>query len=268
MSRFGPSIGASMLGASIYELPPGQAICPYHYEYGSEEWLLVLEGAVTLRHPEGEDATGAAATSSASRKARRAPTRSRTRGEAGARVLMFSTMIEPSVAIYPDSDKLGVWPGDDRDKLMVKRSRAPSTTGRARRNARRSCKTVQRDQDPENRRASGGRSSRPSSTGSCARREPSGRSAASTTTSSSRAPTAAQVAARSCSSRTPSTTPAAAGPRSTRRPSAEAIDEETDTTHGMMRTEVMCASCGGHLGHVFPDGPAPTGRGTASTRRH
>jgi uncharacterized cupin superfamily protein len=121
MFRLGPDLGAQRTGASVYELPPGQAICPYHYEHGEEEWLMVIEGRPTLRHPDGseelvpwdvvffprgpEGAHGV-----------------RNDTDETVRVLMFSEVAYPSVTVYPDSDKIGVYTRDRQDNVMVKRS--------------------------------------------------------------------------------------------------------------------------------------------------
>jgi len=123
MNRFGKKIGASMMGGSVYVLPPGQSNCPYHYEYGNEEWLLVLDGTLTLRLPAGEEELepgDVVCFPVGPEGAHRLLNRS----DANVRVLMFSTRFEPSVAVYPDSDKIGAWSGDDRDKIMVRRESA------------------------------------------------------------------------------------------------------------------------------------------------
>ena len=67
-------LGAVQMGTSVYELPPGQALCPYHYEYREEEWLLVLEGRPTLRDPDGDDRARAVGPGLLPDRARRGPT--------------------------------------------------------------------------------------------------------------------------------------------------------------------------------------------------
>jgi uncharacterized cupin superfamily protein len=123
MDRLGPKIGASRLGGSIYELPPGQSICPYHYEYAEEEWLLVLDGPVVVRHVAGEDElrTGDVVCFPVGPEGAHKVTN---RGDGTARVLMLSTIVWPAVTVYPDSDKIGVYPGNPRDRVIVRRSDA------------------------------------------------------------------------------------------------------------------------------------------------
>jgi len=120
MDRFGPKIGARVLGASVYEIPPGTSLCPYHYECGEEEWLMVLSGTCTVRHPEGTDALKAGDVTCF------------VAGPEGAhkiindtaepiRILMLSTVRWPGITVYPDSDKVGAYiaPGEN---VIVRRS--------------------------------------------------------------------------------------------------------------------------------------------------
>ncbi|MGD2060266.1 MAG: cupin domain-containing protein [Acidimicrobiia bacterium] len=113
--RLGRRTGARMLGASVYLIKPGQKSFPYHYHHGNEEMLIVLDGSVTVRTPDGDHVAG------------RGDALSFATGPAGAhqlinhtdrdaRVLMMSTMVSPEIVEYPDSGKVGVFaeraPGD------------------------------------------------------------------------------------------------------------------------------------------------------------
>jgi uncharacterized cupin superfamily protein len=119
--ELGPGLGAAKVGVSVCELPPGESSYPYHYEYGNEEWLIVLTGHPTLRHPAGEDELepGDVVLFPIGPEGSHKLTNL---GDAPARVLFLSTKRRPGVAVYPDSDKIGLWPGDDRDQIMVRRS--------------------------------------------------------------------------------------------------------------------------------------------------
>jgi uncharacterized cupin superfamily protein len=121
MARLGPQLGAERTGVSVYELPPGPALCPYHYEYGEEEWVLVLEGRPTLRTPDGERELHSLDIAFFPRGPAGAH-QLRNDGDEPVRLLMFSDVVHPSATAYPDSGKVGIWTGDKAEDLMVERS--------------------------------------------------------------------------------------------------------------------------------------------------
>jgi uncharacterized cupin superfamily protein len=120
IARVGQAVDGRALAVKVYELPPGESLCPYHYEY-EEEWLVVLEGEVTVRTPEGEETLAAGEIVCFPPGAKGAHNASNRRRDA-ARVMMFSSAREPAVAVYPDSDKIGVWPGNSEDNVMLRRA--------------------------------------------------------------------------------------------------------------------------------------------------
>jgi uncharacterized cupin superfamily protein len=116
-ARLGPALGASRIAATVYELPAGESTWPYHYEYGAEEWVIVIAGRPTLRHPGGEDelAPGDVVCCAEGPEGAHKLTN---RGEAAARLMILSSVSRPAVAVFPDSDKLGVWPNGDEPTLV------------------------------------------------------------------------------------------------------------------------------------------------------
>jgi uncharacterized cupin superfamily protein len=120
-NRFGASIGAARLGATVYELPPGASVCPYHYE-SEEEWLLVLEGQLTLRHPEGDDLLNPGDITAFSPGPGGAH-KTTNNGTTMVRIVMFSTNDPIGYCVYPDSNKISVWTdsSDPNDKVRVRR---------------------------------------------------------------------------------------------------------------------------------------------------
>ena len=99
------TLGGELLGASLYELPPGQATFPFHWHWANEELLIVVAGEVVLRTSdrERELTTGDVVAFA------RGPAgghQVQNRSDSAARVLIVSTMLHPEVAEYPDSGKI------------------------------------------------------------------------------------------------------------------------------------------------------------------
>jgi uncharacterized cupin superfamily protein len=97
----------------------GQAMCPYHYEY-EEEWLLVIDGAPSLRDPDGEHQLkrgDVVCFPVGPEGAHQVINRT----EAAAKVMMWSSAREPAIAVYPDSDKIGVYTPNEHDSGIVRR---------------------------------------------------------------------------------------------------------------------------------------------------
>jgi uncharacterized cupin superfamily protein len=123
MFRFGKQLGAEQTGASVYVLAPGVALCPYHYEYAEEEWLLVLAGRPSVRTSAGVDVLEINDMVFFPRGPEGAH-QVRNDSDEPARVLLWSTVVHPAATAYPDSDKIAIHTGIEGEDVMVRRSSA------------------------------------------------------------------------------------------------------------------------------------------------
>jgi uncharacterized cupin superfamily protein len=113
--------GSERLGASVYEVPPGQATFPYHYHLANEELLIVLRGRPHLRTPAGwrELAQGEVVTFPVGERGAHQLVN---QGDEPVRLLIVSEMRSPDITVYPDSGKIGARehaPGSGREGLRL-----------------------------------------------------------------------------------------------------------------------------------------------------
>jgi uncharacterized cupin superfamily protein len=120
LAKVGQQAGGRELAVKAFEIPGGESLCPYHYEY-VEEWLIVLTGELAVRVPDGTTQLRAGDVMCFPPGPDGAHKVSNP-GTEPARLVMFSSAHEPSVAVYPDSDKIGVWPGNEADRVMLRRA--------------------------------------------------------------------------------------------------------------------------------------------------
>jgi uncharacterized cupin superfamily protein len=125
-ARLARQAGGEELGASLYELPPGQATFPYHYHLANEELLIVLSGPLELRTSEGwrtlED--GDVVSFPAGEEGAH---QLLNEGTTPARFLLASEMRSPDLVVYPDSGKVGARefaPGSERPSMRSNFRRA------------------------------------------------------------------------------------------------------------------------------------------------
>jgi uncharacterized cupin superfamily protein len=104
-ARLGRQAGGERLGASLYELPPGEATFPYHAHFANEEMLVVVQGHPSLRTEDGwrELSPGEVVAFPVGRSGAH---QIANRGGEPARVLLLSEMNAPEVSVYPDSGKV------------------------------------------------------------------------------------------------------------------------------------------------------------------
>lgn len=108
--RLGARLGSEKLGASVYELPPGERSFPYHLHNANEELLVVLEGEVNLRGRDGEETLqrGDAVVFPVGKDGAHQVIN---RSDETARFIVVSTMIEPDITEFPDTGKVGLFAG-------------------------------------------------------------------------------------------------------------------------------------------------------------